>query len=87
VSCRLKGVAFHQRESALSMLKSAPKPWTCAPESQRIQTLLPTLKNPIKYMYLPLLNQYQQLIQEIDGAQYPKQKLSSYFQISNLDTK
>lgn len=66
VVCRAKGYAFYQAETKLPMFQKAAEPWTCEQEKQRICSELEQTHNPIKFMYMPLLNQYQKLVLRID---------------------
>lgn len=77
VSCRAKGLAFYQEE--MKRPQEAARPWTCASEKERIEWELEQTSNPIRYMYMPLLNQYFKLVARIDGAAKPRRSLSAYF--------
>lgn len=65
LDCRAKGYFFEQPEQALPMFQQAPQPWTCTEESQRWKTEIQALENPVKFMFLPLVNHYRQLVEGI----------------------
>lgn len=79
--CRAMGYAFHKPERALPILP--PQPWSCSSEQQRIQQQLQHSDNPVRYMYLPLLNQYRELIAAIDGPPSSLRPLSAYADLSS----
>lgn len=81
VACRAKGYAFCQPESRLPMFQKPAIPWSCSAEQERIGSELAQTDNPIKYMYMPLVNQYQKLVARIDSEHGPVQAkpIGSYF--------